>query len=146
MIRDIQALVDRYSTWIKDKTALREIHENCIEITTPYLDRHNDYLQIYAKRANGDFVLTDDGYILDDLELSGCKINTPKRKEMLTTALSGFGVHLNGHALEVIASQTNFSSRKHDLVQAMLAVNDLFYLASPAVASLFYKDGCVTDS
>jgi hypothetical protein len=30
--------------------------------------------------------------------------------------------------------------RKHNLVQAMLAVNDLFYLASPTVSGLFLDD------
>ena len=139
MIQDIQALVERYSVWLKDRTNLREVGD-CVEITTPYLDRHNDYLQIYAKRANGGFVLTDDGYVLDDLELSGCKINSPKRQAMFRTTLNGFGVHLNGKALEVKASSETFSLRKHNLVQAMLAVNDLFYLASPTVASLFQED------
>ena len=139
MIRDIQALLDQYSIWLRDRTKLREIGD-CIEITTPYLDRHNDYLQIYAKRADGGFVLTDDGYILDDLELSGCKIDRPKRKAMFRTTLNGFGVQSNGRALEVKASPGNFPLRKHNLVQAMLAVNDLFYLASPTVASLFHED------
>ena len=66
MIQDIQTLLDRYSVWLKDRTILREVGD-FIEITTPYLDRHNDYLQIYAKRANGGFMLTDDGYVLDGL-------------------------------------------------------------------------------
>ena len=139
MIQDIQALVERYSAWLKDRTNLREVGD-CVEITTPYLDRHNDYLQIYAKRANGGFVLTDDGYVLDDLELSGCKIDSPKRQTMFRTTLNGFGVQANGKALEVKASSDNFPLRKHNLVQAMLAVNDLFYLASPTVASLFHED------
>ena len=38
------------------------------------------------------------------------------------------------------ASPDNFALRKHNLVQAMLAVNDMFYLAVPMVASLFYED------
>ena len=139
MIRDIQLLLDRYRDWLKDRTNLREIGD-CVEITTPYLDRHNDYLQIYAKRENGGFVLTDDGYILDDLEMSGCKIEGPKRQAMFRTTLNGFGVKSNGKALEVKASSENFALRKHNLVQAMLAVDDLFYLASPAVFSLFHED------
>ncbi len=139
MIQDIQALLDRYSVWLRDRTNLREIGD-CVEITTPYLDRHNDYLQIYAKRADGGFVLTDDGYVLDDLELSGCKIDSPKRQAMFRTTLNGFGVQSNGKALEVKASPGNFPLRKHNLVQAMLAVNDLFYLASPTAASLFHED------
>ena len=81
MMQDIQVLVDRYSAWLRDEIHLRELGD-CIEITTPYLDRHNDYLQIYAKRADGGFVLTDDGYVLDDLELSGYKIDSPKRQDI----------------------------------------------------------------
>ena len=57
MIQDIQRLMEAYHTWLKDKSVLRQI-DQWVEITTPYLDRHNDYLQIYAKRANGGFVLT----------------------------------------------------------------------------------------
>ncbi|MDE0330880.1 MAG: DUF1829 domain-containing protein [Nitrospinae bacterium] len=139
MIQDIQALVDRYWVWLRDRTSLRELGD-WIEITTPYLDRHNDYLQIYAKRANGGFVLTDDGYVLDDLEQSGCKIDSPKRQALFKTTLNGFGVQSDGKTLEVRASADNFALRKHNLAQAMLAVNDLFYLASPTIAGLFHED------
>ena len=52
MINEIQTLLDQYMKWLKDKTALRQI-EDWVEITTPYLDRHNDYIQIYARRENG---------------------------------------------------------------------------------------------
>jgi hypothetical protein len=139
MIQDIQRLLDAYHAWLKDKTALRQI-DQWIEITTPYLDRHNDYIQIYAKKSNGGYVLTDDGYTLDDLEQSGCKLQSPKRQELLKMTLNGFGVQLRDNALEVHASPDNFPLRKHNLVQAMLAVNDMFYLAVPMVASLFYED------
>ena len=139
MIHDIQALLDRYWVWLRDRTSLREI-DDWIEITTPYLDRHNDCLQIYARRANEGFVLTDDGYILEDLEQSGCKIDSPKRQALFKSTLNGFGVRVEGMALEIKASTENFGLRKHNLVQAMLAVNDLFYLASPTIASLFHED------
>ena len=54
--------------------------------------------------------------------------------------LNGFGVKLNEEALEVHATAENFPLHKHNLIQAMLAVNDLFYLAKPVVESLFYED------
>lgn len=139
MMQDIQRLMDSYHAWLKDKTALRQI-DQWVEITTPYLDRHNDYIQIYAKRANGGFVLTDDGYTIDDLEQNGCKLESRKRQDLLKMTLSGFGVQLDGKALQVQASPDNFALRKHNLVQAMLAVNDMFYLAVPMIASLFYED------
>jgi hypothetical protein len=40
----------------------------------------------------------------------------------------------------VHASPETFPLRKHSLVQAMLAINDLFYLAKPVVESLFFED------
>jgi hypothetical protein len=139
MIHDIQRLMDAYHAWLKDKSVLRQI-DDWVEITTPYLDRHNDYVQIYAKRANGGFILTDDGYTIDDLEQSGCKLESRKRQDLLKMTLNGFGVQCHGKALQVHASPDNFALRKHNLVQAMLAVNDMFYLAVPMVASLFYED------
>ncbi|PYS15431.1 MAG: hypothetical protein DMG15_05030 [Acidobacteria bacterium] len=139
MIQDIQRLLDAYHAWLKDKTALRQV-DDWIEITTPYLDRHNDYVQIYAKKSNGSYILTDDGYTIDDLETSGCKLESPKRQDLLKMTLNGFGVQLHENRLEVHASPENFAWRKHNLVQAMLAVNDMFYLAVPMVASLFYED------
>lgn len=55
--------------------------------------------------------------------------------------LNGFGAKLNpNQAIEVTATAENFALRKHNLLQAMLAVNDLFYLAKPVVESLFYED------
>jgi len=141
MIQEIKQLLDAYHIWLKDKTALRQI-DQWVEITTPYLDRNNDYIQIYAKKANGGFILTDDGYTINDLETGGCKLESQKRQDLLKMTLNGFGVQLHDKdkALEVHASPENFSLRKHNLVQAMLAVNDMFYLAVPMVASLFYED------
>src|SRR5258708_22877692 len=139
MISDIQKLLDDYLAWLKDKTILRQI-DDWVEITTPYLDRHNDYVQIYAKKSNGSFTLTDDGYTIDDLEQSGCKLDSRKRQDLLKMTLNGFGVQAHGSALEVHASPDNFALRKHNLVQAILAENDMFYLAVPMVANLFYED------
>ncbi len=139
MINEIQDLLDRYLVWLKDKTALRQVKDS-IEITTPYLDRHNDYMQIYVKRDNGGFILTDDGYTIGDLRQSGCELESKKRKDLLQLTLNGFGVKISNDEMFVHASAENFSFRKHSLIQAMLAVNDLFYLAVPMVSSLFWED------
>lgn len=140
-LADIRSLLDKYVRWLQEKTTLRQVAD-WVEITTPYLDRHNDHLQIYAKSTGSSYFLTDDGYTLNDLELQGCKLDSPKRQALLKQTLNGFGVrHIpETGALEVSASADNFPQRKHSLVQAMLAVNDLFYLASPSVHSLFYED------
>ena len=139
-VAQIQKLLEDYAVWVKDRTTIREVNGSWVEITTPYLDRHNDALQIYARREDGGIILTDDSYIVRDLEASGCPLNSGKRRELLRMTLNGFGVQLAGEALEVRASVENFPLRKHNLIQAMLAVNDLFYLAKPVVESLFLED------
>ncbi|MFO8080381.1 MAG: DUF1828 domain-containing protein, partial [Armatimonadota bacterium] len=115
-------LIDDYVQWLRDRTALREL-EDWVEVTTPYLDRHNDYLQIYVGRQGDEVILTDDGYILRDLEQSGCALDTDKRRQLLESTLRGFGIAERGGALEVRTSEGGFAAKKHDLVQAMLAVN-----------------------
>ena len=140
MIEEIRQLLDKYAQWVRDKSVLRELGDEYVEITTPYLDRHNDYTQIYVRRENGAFILTDGGETIDDLRSSGCDLETKKRKDLLTATLNGFGIQRDGDALIVKANAQNFSLRKHNLIQAILAVNDLFFLAVPVVASLFLED------
>jgi hypothetical protein len=136
---EIGDLVARYHAWLRDRTAVRQLRQ-WTEITTPFLDRHNDCIQIYARKEDGGFLLTDDAHTLTDLEISGCSLESPKRQEMLRVTLNGFGIRLVDRALEVHATAETFALRKHNLVQAILAVNDLFYLASPTVKSLFLED------
>jgi len=139
---DTENLLKRYFDWLKDKTYLKSINEEWIEITTPYLDRHNDCLQIYLKKIDGNYLITDDGYILDDLTMSGCDFATPRRKSLLTTILNSFGVQLDEktHQLTIQCSAQDFPFKKHNMIQAMLAVNDLFYVARAQVKSLFVED------
>jgi len=140
MLQEIEKLLNDYGAWLRDKTTLREVNGSWVEITTPYLDRHNDALQIYARAENGGYLLTDDSYTIQDLEASGCALHTEKRQDLLKMTLNGFGVRMNNEALELHASPENFPLRKHNLIQAILAVNDLFYLAKPVVESLFLED------
>lgn len=139
MLTEIQELLDEYQVWLRERTSLREVN-GWAEITTPYLDRHNDHLQFYARLENGIVTMTDDGHTIRDLEVSGCHLHTPKRKELLTTVLNGFGVKNHEGHIQVSATRETFPLKKHSLIQAILAVNDLFYLAGPMVRSLFIED------
>lgn len=142
MIDEIQKLLNEYIRWLKDKTHLRELESGTVEITAPYLDRHNDYIQIYVQPDSGGYKISDGGYTIDDLRDSGCDLTSERRKELLTTTLNGFGIKKEEHGstIYVNATRDNFSLRKHNLIQAILAINDLFYVASPFVHDLFYED------
>lgn len=132
-------LVDRYLEWLRGRIHLEEVGD-WVEITTPFLDRHNDFIQIYVHEQNGGYVLTDDGYTISDLEQSGCELKTPKRRRLLASTVKGFGLEVEGKALTAKATRRDFPRKKHLLLQGILAVDDLFYLASPHVASFFLED------
>jgi Domain of unknown function DUF1829/Domain of unknown function DUF1828 len=136
---DCRVLIDSYLAWLRERISVEKVNGAC-QITTPFLDRHNDRLQIYVVPHNGGFRLTDDGYIIADLESSGCVLDTPSRKQLLQVVLNGFGVHEDHGELFVEASEANFPQKKHAIVQAMLAVNDMFMASKHRVATLFLED------
>lgn len=140
--QELESLVSDYFNWLKEETRLKtfEEYEDYVSISTPHLDRHNDFLEIVVTRSDTGFELSDDGYVLGDLEASGCPINTPKRKTILDEVLYGFGVSLDHDVMSVQANYENFAYRKHSLIQAMLAVNDMFFTASTHVKSFFFED------
>ncbi len=136
---EIDDLIDRYHSWLRDKSAWRTV-DRWTEITAPYLDRNNDYLQLYLRKSDDGFILTDDGETIQGLLAEGCTLDSPKRQTLLRTTLAGYGVHEEKGKLTVRATLDNFALKKHSLVQAMLAVGDMFYLAEPHIVSLFMED------
>ena len=134
------SLVEDYIDWLRTKITVAEVGDAC-EITTPFLDRHNDFLQIYVTRSGGDLLLTDDGYTIRDLAMSGCSMDTPRRKQILESVVNGFGVRKDENdALITEAKPETFPQKKHALLQAMLAVNDMFVMERSQVTSLFMED------
>ena len=133
-------IVEAYLDWLRESIRVEEVGDN-LQISTPFLDRHNDYVQIYALAKDGRIRLTDDGFTLADLESSGVELGRGKRQDLLDTTLRGFGVQRGpSDELFVIADRRDLGRKKHLLVQAILAVGDLFYTARETVASLFRED------
>lgn len=133
-------LIDSYFDWLKSKTQCRSFG-SFSEITTPFLDRHNDYLQIYMSSNEQEILLTDNGYTLSDLAMSGCSIDTEKRKKILHRVLRGFGVSINSQdELFITSSVKNFAQHKHSLIQAMLAVGDIFFTVNPSQQNFFFEE------
>ena len=136
---DANKFIDNYLAWLKTEIRVASV-KDWLEISTPFLDRHNDFLQIYVKKIGDDFFLTDDGYVINDLRSSGVELNTPKRKHLLDICLRGFGVTNDNDNLIMRANIENVALKKHNLIQAMISVNDLFYTSRPHVESLFFED------
>ena len=139
-MNNISSLIDEYYKWLRDETSIKEAGEGFVEITAPYLDRNNDYIQIYLKKKGEQYILTDGGATIDSLEQEGCLLSGKSRKDLLKLILNGYGVKEEKGRLEIITKEHNFALRKHSLLQAMLSINDMFYLAKPYVKNLFFDD------
>lgn len=139
-VGDPQQLVASYADWLKQGLSAESVTQGH-ELTTPFLDRHNDHLQIYAEEREGSILLSDDGYTIQDLRENGIDVQeTPKRVEILNSTLRAFGVKLEGHELVIRATERTLGQRIHSLVQAMLAVNDMYVMAQWRVAGFFFED------
>ena len=137
---EIEGLLERYAEWIGEHASLRQV-DGWVQVTLPFLDRHNDYLQVLVTRRGDRFVLTDDSYVIEDLITSGCRLNTPHRQALLRQTLQGFGVELTDeNALRIETDEHDFPVQHQIFVQAMFAVNDLFYAAAPNVKRMFLED------
>ena len=136
---DTDKMVRSYFEWLKENTATKQLNENAVVVGLPFLDRHNDGLEIIVSRTDDNqFKLFDDGWILNDLEACGVRIDTPRRKNLLQKTINGFGVQLDDEGVMfTIASEKNFAQKKHSLIQAMLTVNDLYFTITPHVKSIF---------
>jgi hypothetical protein len=139
MSSDAERLVDEYLAWLRSRITVQSVGD-WSEITTPFLDRHNDCIQIYVRRSGNELVLTDGGTTIAELEMSGCDVRRGHRKELLDGVLTGLGVQFEDDALIVRASGARVAQKKHDLIQAIISVNDLFFTAQPHAASIFLEE------
>ena len=131
--------VPSYLAWLKSQFSCRETGAYT-EITTPFLDRHNDQIQIYAVPTVDGWSLTDAGETLSDLEMCGVRFESAKRKTLLHEVLQGFGVTLRDGELTVSTDTQSQPQQMNNLIQAVLAVNDFFCLAQPSVYQFFTED------
>ncbi len=137
-----QQIIDNYIHWIRDNTFIKSIKNGSLnEVTSPFLDRHNDHIQIYISKKGDDYILTDAGNTIQDLEISGMTFSSPKRDKLMKTVLNGFGVKLgDSNDLFIEANVNNIGQKKHYLIQAIISVNDMFVLSAESVYSFFKED------
>ncbi len=135
---DIQSLINEYATWLKSEITFEKVGEY-YEITTPYMDNANDYLQIYVRQDGNDIYFTDDSATIHGLKMGGFQF-TPSRKSHLQKILHQCGVQLNGDELVAKVPIKGFAQKKHLFIQAILRIDDMFVTSKSKVASFFLDD------
>ncbi|WP_374027696.1 DUF1828 domain-containing protein [Bdellovibrio bacteriovorus] len=129
-----------YLEWLVKHTSV-ESEGEWQEVTLPFLDRHNDHIQIYIKRSvAGEFIFSDGGATLSNLTMSGFT-KTQRRAQILGTILRGFDTKLNeNNQIWTQASSENIGYKFQSFLQTILSTDNLGYFSEENVKSMFFED------
>ena len=138
---NIKKMIDDYTSWIKKEISVATFGEYT-ELTVPFVDRFNHYLQIYVKQNNdGTIEITDDGYIINNLITSGISFKkNSSRYKALHKIAKNFNVSIIEEEITTTATEKSFPIKKHMIVQAMLAIDDLFVITPSRIKDMFADD------
>lgn len=133
-----------YDNWNKNQLQLED-HDDFILVTTPFLDLHHDLLQfVFIKRDKEEYRLSDDGFVLSQLEMLGIDIFTsPKRRNFFDMTLRIFGVEHNRASGELsvsFKSLSDYPKKQNNLIQCLLRVSDMLLTARNTVMSIFAEE------
>ena len=125
---DCQKFISEFLKSNGENTILKTIDEGKVwSVLTPFLDNHNDFIEIYILKTEDNLRLTDNGYTLANLQMSGVQMNSEKRESIISTVLNDFSVKINSNdEFFVEATTENICQKKNFLLQAILAVNSMF--------------------
>lgn len=137
---NVKDLVANYYRWLEETTVVESSsHSDWVLIDTPFLGAFNDSIEIYVQKSpNGTIELSDDGETMRNLELQGVSLTgSQKRKALLEAVLNTYGVSVKDKELRSTAKVETFSVKKHNFLQAILEINDLYVISKPNVTSVF---------
>lgn len=141
---DTEKMKKIYFKWIDRKIQFTPSKEkDYMTITTPFLDMYNDYIEVViTKGKNSNYVISDDGYTLDELGLLDVNLNKKsKRKDYFQSILINFGVKEKNEELLIEFNDiSKFPDAQNRLVQCMLQVFDLLQTSKNNVIQYFKED------
>lgn len=135
---DIQKLIDDYTQWLRTEIKFEKVGEY-YEISAPFLDSANDYIQFYVRLDGDTIYFTDDGFTINQLVMNGFQLS-PNRKKLLNNLLKQYGVELQGESIVSKADVRNFPQKKHMYIQSIMKIDDLFMNAKSRAHSNFAED------
>lgn len=139
----LDKLKEIYYEWNQQKITF-ENFDSYIEITTPFVDMHHDYIQLFLSKENNQYIISDDGYTINELDMLGIDIKkSKKRKEFFNSTLKIFGVSFNNNTDELYVSFTpitEYPEKQHRLIQCILRVSDMLLTSRNTVISIFTEE------
>jgi Domain of unknown function DUF1828/Domain of unknown function DUF1829 len=147
MIIDIKSynldnILDEYVNRLKDNTVIkREDGENHVIFSTPYLDSYNDYIELIAYKKWDKIIMSDDWWTIANLNMKWVELSTGKRATIFNQIINWLWVSVSqNNELFIETDISRIWQKKHSLMQAILAVWDMYVLSKQNVISLFKEE------
>lgn len=140
MINNLKQL---YDEWNKKNISFKDFN-NFIEIQTPFVDMHNDFIHLYLSKTESKYIISEDGHVLNELEMLGVDVtNTKKRKDFFETKLRIFGVKYNDKTDELYVpfdDLAEYPQKQHNLIQCIIQISDMLLTSRSTVISIFTEE------
>lgn len=135
-------LQEQYLKWYKSASTFKDLDSKTVRIDVPFLDNFSDEIVMYAIVNNDNTItITDDGWTLDNLNSLGVNINkSSTRKRIFEQKTKIYGIDVDDDELYTTVPFNKFGEGKSRLLQAILAVNDMFMLSKNNTKSLFTEE------
>lgn len=111
-------------TWFDDSIICIAM-DDYVEVTTPFLNSHNDLITIYVTRDGDNFLLTDDGETLGMRETYGYDVDSKEARERFEKIARMTGCYLENYELRVKSTERNLGFNLNRLAVAMTRISDL---------------------
>ena len=130
---DTEAQLSSYTNWLHQQYLITHLPDsNSDEISIPFLNHLNDNIRLYTSTlANDKIQLDDDGETLTNLELSGINLNAPLPRKIIQRTCQTFSITQREDVLQAISNTTNFPVIMHQLISAILRIDDITFLKLP---------------
>lgn len=147
MSANTKGLVEKYLDWVKGHSSEREVGAGWSALSFPFVDRHNDFLQVFVREDRDGYLITDEGRTIRDLKRIGCDLKSKtKRRSLAASILRGLGLDpalLNSEEIATKAVNGEFPHKLNNILMSMMAIDGLAVATPSSVLTLFKED--VTD-
>lgn len=139
---NVDELSSLYAKWNQENIQLTD-HGDFIEITTPYVDNHHDFIHVIMFYKNGRLILSDDGFTLSELALLEIDYKkSTKRKDFLNQTLNSFGVKISAESELFIEVESieNYPKKLINFIQCIVRISDMLLTSRNTVTNIFFEE------
>ena len=130
-MKNLKDFAKNYFNFLESNLSVKKI-ETAHEIVLPFEDHMGDSIICYVndKKENGMFLVSDDGYIINNLIDTGMNIGKKSsRRKTIEQICMLSGVSLSdNNEMTVLSSEEDLPSKVHQLAMTMLQIDSLYLM------------------